>query len=71
AVLIAIGIATGTLLTIALGKAANSLLFGLKPRDPATLALAVVILAAIGLVATLVPARRASRLEVMAALRYE
>jgi putative ABC transport system permease protein len=71
AVLVAIGIAAGTLLTIALGKAANSLLFGLKPRDPATLVLAVGILAAIGLVATLVPARRASRLEVMAALRYE
>jgi putative ABC transport system permease protein len=71
AVLIAIGIATGTLLTIALGEAANSLLFGLKPRDPATLALAVIILAAIGLVASLLPARRASRLEVMAALRYE
>jgi putative ABC transport system permease protein len=71
ALLVAIGIAAGTLLTIALGKAASSMLFGLKPRDPATLALAVVFLAAVGLVASLAPARRASRLEVMTALRYE
>jgi putative ABC transport system permease protein len=71
ATLIAIGIAAGTLLTLALGKTASSLLFGLKPRDPVTLAFAMMILAAIGLVASLVPARRAARLEVTSALRYE
>ena len=43
-------------------KAASSLLFGLKPHDPLTLALAVAILAAIGFVASFIPpgATRAS-----------
>jgi putative ABC transport system permease protein len=71
AALVAIGIATGTLLALALGKTASSLLFGLEPRDPVTLIVAVLILAAVAFVASLVPARRASRLEVTAALRYE
>ena len=71
AVLIVVGVAAGTLLTLALGTAASSLLFGLKPRDPVTLIVAVLILAAVAFVASLVPARRASRLEVTAALRYE
>jgi putative ABC transport system permease protein len=70
-VLIGIGIAVGAGLTLAGGKAAGSLLFGLKPHDPLTLAAAVIILAAIGLAASFVPARRASRLDPMVALRYE
>ncbi|HKV27450.1 MAG TPA: FtsX-like permease family protein, partial [Candidatus Acidoferrales bacterium] len=70
-VLIAIGVVVGAGLTLAGSKAASSLLFGLKARDPITLALAVVILAAIGFAASFLPARRASRLDPMAALRYE
>lgn len=71
AILIAIGVVVGTGLTLAGSKAASSLLFGLKARDPITLALAVIILAAIGFAASFLPARRASRLDPMAALRYE
>ncbi|MGH9401959.1 MAG: FtsX-like permease family protein, partial [Terriglobia bacterium] len=71
AVLIGIGIAIGAGLAIGGGRAAGSLLFGLKARDPLTLALAAIILAAIGLAASFVPARRASRLDPMVALRYE
>jgi putative ABC transport system permease protein len=71
AVLIGIGIVVGVGLTLAGSKAAASLLFGLKAHDPLTLILAVVILAAIGLAASFVPARRASRLDPMVALRYE
>ncbi len=71
AILIAIGVVVGTGLTLAGSKAASSLLFGLKARDPITLALAVVILAAIGFAASFLPARRASRLDPMVALRYE
>lgn len=71
AILIGIGLAVGIALTLAGSKAASSLLFGLKPRDPLTLALAVFILAAIGLASSFLPARRASRLDPMAALRYE
>ncbi|HTV57893.1 MAG TPA: ABC transporter permease [Verrucomicrobiae bacterium] len=69
--LIAIGVAAGVAFTLAAGKAAGALLFDLKPRDPVTLALAVILLAAIGFAASFVPARRASRLDPMAALRYE
>ena len=71
AVLIGIGIAIGAGLALGGGRAASSLLYGLKANDPLTLALAVILLAAIGLAAIFVPARRASRLDPMVALRYE
>ncbi len=71
AVLIGIGIAIGAGLALGGGRAASSLLYGLKANDPLTLALAVMLLAAIGLAAIFVPARRASRLDPMVALRYE
>lgn len=71
AMLIGIGIAIGAALAIGGGRAAGSLLYGLKADDPLILALAVIILAAIGLAASLVPARHASRLDPMVALRYE
>jgi putative ABC transport system permease protein len=70
-VLVGIGIAVGVGLTLAGGRATGSLLFGLKAHDPLTLALTVILLAAIGFVASFVPARRASRLDPMVALRYE
>jgi len=71
AVLIGIGIAIGAGLALGGGKAASSLLYGLKANDPFTFALAVILLAAIGLAAIFVPARRASRLDPTVALRYE
>jgi len=71
AVLIAIGAVVGAGLTLAGSKAASSLLFGLKPRDPLTLVLATVILAAVGFGASFIPARRATRVDPMVALRYE
>jgi len=71
AILVAIGLAVGVGLTLAGSKFASSMLFGLKPRDPLTLALTVLILAAIGFAASFLPARRASRLDPMTALRYE
>ena len=71
AILVAIGLAVGVGLTLAGSKAATSMLYGLKSRDPLTLALTVLILAAIGFGASYLPARRASRLDPMTALRYE
>jgi ABC-type lipoprotein release transport system permease subunit len=47
------------------------LLFGLRPSDPATLLSATALLVAIGLVASYLPARRASRLDPVTTLRQD
>jgi len=49
----------------------KSLLYGLKPRDPLTMVLAVVTLAAVAALASFLPAYRASRLDPLKALHYE
>ena len=69
--LLAVGVAVGVVLSLAAGKSAATLLFGLKPYDPTTLVAACVGLAVVAVAASLVPARRAARLEPMAALRDE
>ena len=71
AILVGIGIATGVAIALPAGKFAESLLFGLEPRDPLTLATAIAILGAVALLASYVPARAASRIEPTAALRVE
>jgi ABC-type antimicrobial peptide transport system permease subunit len=53
------------------GKATASMLFGLKPYDPISIAAAIALLAAVGIAASYIPARRAAALEPMAALRDE
>jgi ABC-type antimicrobial peptide transport system permease subunit len=50
---------------------AGSLLYGLKPQDMTAAVIAVIVLAAVALVAALIPAWRASRLDPLAALRWE
>jgi ABC-type antimicrobial peptide transport system permease subunit len=52
-------------------SAIESFLFGMKPADPVALAASVGVLAAAALLACYAPARRASRIEPMAALRHE
>ena len=69
--LLAIGVAAGVVLAIVTGRWAATLLFELKPYDPKTLVGAAVGLAVVAVAATLVPARRAAKLEPMAALRDE
>jgi putative ABC transport system permease protein len=69
--LLAIGVAVGVVLTVAAGRWAASLLFGLKPYDPKTLAAVVVGLGLVAVAASVVPARRAANLDPMAALRDE
>jgi predicted permease len=69
--LLTIGVALGILLALVATRGAGSLLFGLGPDDPLTLAGAAVFLLAVALMASFVPAHRASRLEPMNALRYE
>jgi putative ABC transport system permease protein len=69
--LVTIGLAAGTLLALGAGLTARALLFGLTPYDPATLAVAVGVLAAVAAVASYLPARRAAGLDPMTALRDE
>ncbi len=69
--LVSIGIAAGLALALAGGSAASTLLFGLKPDDPLTLACAAALLAAVALAASYLPARAASKIEPIVALRIE
>ena len=65
------GVLLGTALALLTGRAATAMLFGLKPYDLATLAFAVVLLAVIGVLASLLPAVEASNLDPVTALRSE
>ena len=66
-----IGILVGLILSIAVTRLLATLLFGVSATDPLTLAAVAVLLAAVSLAATYIPARRASRLDPTTALRYE
>lgn len=67
----AIGGAVGIVAALGLGRAARSLLFEVEGYDPLSIALAVLVLALVALGAGYVPARRASHVDPMHALRYE
>jgi len=69
--LVGAGLLIGGALGVASAKAASTLLFGLTPTDPATLASAIALLASIGLLASYLPARRAARVDPMTVLRQE
>jgi len=69
--LLAVGLVAGAGLAVWAGRAASSLVYGIKPGDPVTLMGAVVLLAAVALGASYGPAFRASRLQPMDALREE
>jgi predicted permease len=69
--LVGAGLATGLLASVALTRLLSSLLFEVRPSDLATLLCVTLVLAAVALVATWLPAWRASRVDPMVALRYE
>ncbi len=69
--LLLVGLPIGVLLSLAAGKAAMSLLFGVRPYDPIILTAALLGLSAVAIAASLLPARRAARLHPMVALREE
>jgi predicted permease len=68
-VLLLAGLAVGVPLAILASRSSSALLYGLEPWDPASFAIAVSALAAVGLLASWIPARRAARLEPTMALR--
>lgn len=66
-----IAIVVGLPLAVMAGSALEMFLFGISPRDPLTLACATALLGVVVLAAAYLPARRASRVDPMVALRYE
>ena len=71
ATLLMAGLAVGAALALAGASAASALLFGLKPRDPATLGIAAAALAVVAMGASYLPARRAAALDPIASLKEE
>jgi ABC-type antimicrobial peptide transport system permease subunit len=71
AVMVVTGIAIGVPVTLAGGRLVTHMLFGLQDNDPLSIAVAVGVLLLVGLVAGYFPARRASQVDPMVALRYE
>ncbi len=69
--LLGAGLLVGGVMAIAAARTARTLLFGLEPGDPATLAMSAIALAAVAMLASYLPALRAARLEPTEALREE
>jgi predicted permease len=66
-----LGVLVGLAGVLALGRVMRQALFEVQPTDPVTMALVATLLASVGIVAGWLPARRASRVDPMTALRYE
>ncbi len=69
--LIALGVGVGLAAAMATTRLVGALLFELSPTDPLTIALATLMMIAVAALAGYLPARRASRIDPMVALRYE
>jgi len=71
ALLAAVGLAISVPIALGASKLVASFLFGITPNDPLALTVAIVILLAAAFAAGYAPARRASRIDPMSALRHE
>jgi ABC-type antimicrobial peptide transport system permease subunit len=69
--LVAIGVAIGLPVVAGAAKLISTQLFGLTATDPVALVLATVLMFAVAILAAYIPARRASRIDPLVALRYE
>jgi putative ABC transport system permease protein len=68
-VLAGLGVAIGAAVSLGVSRLLSSMLFGITPRDPITFGVVSVLLAAVALGASYVPARRATRIDPLEALR--
>jgi predicted permease len=68
---ILLGVGIGLAIALALGRVVSSLIFGVRPTDPLTFAVVASLLVAVGVLATIVPAYRATRVEPVRTLRDE
>jgi len=66
-----LGVVIGVASSLALARFLKSMLYGVKPWDPVSIIVVAILLTAVTLLAAYIPARRASRVDPMVALRYE
>jgi putative ABC transport system permease protein len=66
-----IGVIVGAALALGLARLISTFLFGVKSSDPVTYGAVALALAAVALLACYIPARRATKVDPMVALRYE
>jgi putative ABC transport system permease protein len=69
--LVGLGLLIGLPVSLAAARTVSSILFGIQPADPLAFLFTAAVLAAIGLAAALVPARRAATLDPIQVLRHE
>jgi ABC-type antimicrobial peptide transport system permease subunit len=69
--LAAVGIVVGIGAALALTRLVKSMLYGIQPYDPTTITAGIVVLLAVALAASWIPARRAAGVQPMEALRHE
>jgi ABC-type antimicrobial peptide transport system permease subunit len=70
-ILLTLGLAVGVPSAIGLGRYVSSQLYGIQPNDPWIAITTVVLLTLVSAAAGLIPARKASRIDPILALRYE
>jgi len=66
-----IGLAVGFVVSLGVTRLLQAILFGVSPRDPLTIAVVAVVLAAVAAAACFVPARRATKVDPIVALRHQ
>jgi ABC-type antimicrobial peptide transport system permease subunit len=68
---VSVGVAVGVPVAIIITRLVSSMLFGLSPQDPTTIAVALAVLMLVSVVAAYLPARNAARTDPLLALREE